>query len=125
MDVNQAIVKTLELIGVDHVFGGSGQVNATMLLSLKRSDKIKTVIVRNEQAASFMACGYAMFSDKLGVCFATGGPGAFNLFSGMAVAYYDSLPILGITGYTSLNNRGKGALNESTGLNRTPDSPNT
>jgi len=122
MDVNQAIVKTLELIGVDHVFGGSGQVNATMLLSLKRSDKIKTVIVRNEQAASFMACGYAMFSDKLGVCFATGGPGAFNLFSGMAVAYYDSLPILGITGYTSLNNRGKGALNESTGLNRTPDS---
>ena len=122
MDVNQAIVKTLELIGVDHVFGGSGQVNATMLLSLKHSDKIKTVIVRNEQAASFMACGYAMFSDKLGVCFATGGPGAFNLFSGMAVAYYDSLPILGITGYTSLNNRGKGALNESTGLNRTPDS---
>ncbi|HEC69228.1 MAG TPA: thiamine pyrophosphate-binding protein, partial [Candidatus Omnitrophica bacterium] len=122
MDVNQAIVKTLESIGVDHVFGGSGQVNATMLLSLKRSDKIKTVIVRNEQGASFMACGYAMFSDKLGVCFATGGPGAFNLFSGMAVAYYDSLPVLGITGYTSAANRGKGALNESTGLNRTPDS---
>jgi len=122
MDVNQAIVKTLESIGVDHVFGGSGQVNATMLLSLKKSDKIKTVIVRNEQAASFMACGYAMFSDKLGVCFATGGPGAFNLFSGMAVAYYDSLPVLGITGYASMPNRGKGALNESSGLNRTPDS---
>jgi len=122
MDVNQAIVKILESIGVDHVFGGSGQVNATMLLALKKSDKIKTVIVRNEQAASFMACGYAMFSDKLGVCFATGGPGAFNLFSGMAVAYYDSLPILGITGYASLPNRGKGALNESSGLNRTPDS---
>ncbi|OPX28079.1 MAG: glyoxylate carboligase [Candidatus Omnitrophica bacterium 4484_171] len=122
MDVNQAIVKTLESIGVDHVFGGSGQVNATMLLSLKKSDKIKTVIVRNEQAASFMACGYAMFSDKLGVCFATGGPGAFNLFSGMAVAYYDSLPVLAITGYASMPNRGKGALNESSGLNRTPDS---
>lgn len=122
MDVNQAIVKTLELVGVDHVFGGSGQVNATMLLALKKSKQIKTVIVRNEQGASFMACGYAMFSDKLGVCFATGGPGAFNLFSGMAVAYYDSLPILGITGYASKGNRGKGALNESTGLNRTPDS---
>jgi acetolactate synthase-1/2/3 large subunit len=122
MDVNQSIVKTLELIGVDHVFGGSGQVNASMLLALRDSEQIKTVIVRNEQAASFMACGYAMFSDKLGVCFATGGPGAFNLFSGMAVALYDSLPILGITGYTSAPNRGKGALNESTGLNRTPDS---
>jgi acetolactate synthase-1/2/3 large subunit len=122
MDVNQAVVSVLEFIGVDHVFGGSGQVNASMLLALKDSKQIKTVIVRNEQAASFMACGYTMFSDKLGVCFATGGPGAFNLFSGMAVALSDSLPILGITGYTSMPDRGKGALNESTGLSRTPDS---
>jgi acetolactate synthase I/II/III large subunit len=122
MDVNESIVRILESIGVDHVFGGSGQVNASMLLALQDSHKIKTVIVRNEQASSFMACGYAMFSDKLGVCFATGGPGAFNLFSGMAVALSDSLPILGITGYTSAGIRGKGALNESTGLSRTPDS---
>ena len=122
MDVNESIINTLELIGVDHVFGGSGQVNASMLLALKESKKIKTIIVRNEQAASFMACGYSMFSDKLGVCFATGGPGAFNLFSGMAVAYYDSLPVLAITGYASARVRGKGALNESSGLNRTPDS---
>ncbi len=122
MNVSEAIVRTLESIGVDHVFGGSGQVNAQMLLALRDSEKIKTLIIRNEQAASFMACGYSMFSDKLGVCFATGGPGAFNLFSGMAVAYSDSLPILGVTGYASVPNRGKGALNESTGLNRTPDS---
>jgi len=122
MDVNESIVRTLEFIGVDHVFGGSGQVNASMLLALKQSETMKTVIIRNEQAASFMACGYAMFSDKLGVCFATGGPGAFNLFSGMAVALYDSLPVLAISGYTSAGNRGKGALNESSGLNRTPDS---
>ncbi|MCQ2186434.1 MAG: thiamine pyrophosphate-binding protein [Bacteroidales bacterium] len=123
MDVNQAIVKTLEDIGVGHVFGGSGQVNASMLLALRDSDKIETVIVRNEQAASFMACGYTMFNpSNIGVCFATGGPGAFNLFSGLAVAYYDSLPVIAITGYTSMSQRGKGALNESTGLNRTPDS---
>lgn len=122
MDVNESIVKILESIGVDHIFGGSGQVNASMLLALRDSKQIKTVIVRNEQAASFMACGYSMFSDKLGVCFATGGPGAFNLFSGMAVALSDSLPVLGITGYTSAGIRGKGALNESTGLSRTPDS---
>ncbi|MFH0838732.1 MAG: thiamine pyrophosphate-binding protein [Candidatus Omnitrophota bacterium] len=122
MDTNEAIVKTLELVGVDHVFGGSGQVNGSMLLALKRSEQIKTVIIRNEQAASFMACGYAMYSDKLGVCFATGGPGEFNLFSGLAVAYSDSIPVLAISGYTSARDRGKGALNESTGLSRTPDS---
>ena len=122
MDVNECIVKVLEQVGVDHVFGGSGQVNGSMLLALKKTEKIKTLIVRNEQAASFMACGYAMFSDKLGVCFATGGPGAFNLFSGLAVAFSDSLPILAITGYTSKPQRGKGALNESSGINRTPGS---
>jgi acetolactate synthase-1/2/3 large subunit len=123
MDVNQTIVKVLEDIGVNYVFGGSGQVNASMLLALRDSKKIKTVIIRNEQAASFMACGYTMFNpNNLGVCFATGGPGAFNLFSGMAVALSDSLPVLAITGYTSMSQRGKGALNESTGLSRTPDS---
>ena len=111
MDVNQTIVKVLEDIGVKHVFGGSGQVNASMLLALRDSKKIKTVIIRNEQAASFMACGYTMFNPgNLGVCFATGGPGAFNLFSGMAVALSDSLPLLAITGYTSMSQRGKGAL---------------
>lgn len=123
MDVNQTIVKVLEDFGVQYVFGGSGQVNASMLLALRDSKKIKTIIIRNEQAASFMACGYTMFNpDHLGVCFATGGPGAFNLFSGMAVALSDSLPVLAITGYTSMSQRGKGALNESTGLCRTPDS---
>ena len=122
MDVYQTIVKVLEEIGVDHVFGGSGQVNGSMLLALNKSDKIKTVIIQNEQAASFMAMGYGMFSKKLGVCFATGGPGAFNLFSGLAVAYSDSIPMLAISGYPSRWTRGKGALNESSGLSRTPDS---
>lgn len=123
MDVNEAIVKTLEQVGVDHVFGGTGQVNGSMLLALKRSKQIKTIIIRDEQGASFMACGYSMFSDKLGVCFATGGPGEFNLLSGLAVAYSDSLPVLAISGYTSKPDRGKGALNEDTGLSRTPDGP--
>lgn len=123
MDVNQAIVKILEQTGkVNHVFGSTGQVNASMLLALRESESIETIVVRNEQAASFMACGYAMYSQQLGVCFATGGPGAFNLFSGLAVAYSDSLPVMAITGYTSSPQRGKGALNESTGLSRTPDS---
>ena len=69
MDVNQAIVKILEDSGrVRHVFGSTGQVNASMLLALRESSSIQTIVVRNEQAASFMACGYTMFNpENLGV----------------------------------------------------------
>jgi acetolactate synthase-1/2/3 large subunit len=121
MNINEFMVQTLESIGVDYVFGGSGQVNASLMIALKKSG-IKTIIAKNEQAASFMACGYAMFSDRLGVCFATGGPGAFNVMSGLAVALSDSLPVLAITGYEAASILGKGALAETSGLNRTPDS---
>src|SRR5712691_1812510 len=69
-----------------------------------------------------MACGYAIYSNPLGVCFATAAPGAFNLFSGLAVAMSDSYPVLAISGFASLEWKGKGALNESSGLSRTPDS---
>jgi acetolactate synthase-1/2/3 large subunit len=69
-----------------------------------------------------MACGYSTYSKRLGVCFATAGPGAFNLFSGLGIALADSLPVLAITGFASLDWIGKGGLNETTGLNRTPDS---
>jgi acetolactate synthase I/II/III large subunit len=69
-----------------------------------------------------MACGYAMYTNRLGVCYATVGPGAFNLLSGLAVALSDSYPVLAITGYVSLDWRGKGAVNDTSGLNRTPDS---
>jgi len=123
MRVYDAIVKNLEHLGVDAMFGGSGEADATLLLALRDLGSIKTVLVRNEQAASFMACGYAMFAPgRLGVCFATAGPGAFNLFSGLAVALSDSLPVLALSGYVATADRGKGALNESSGLSRTPDS---
>ena len=122
MRVYEAVVKALEGLGVDTVFGGTGENDATLLLALKHSAKIKTVIVRHEQAASFMACGYTMYSNRLGVCFATAGPGAFNLFSGLAVALSDSHPVLAISGFASLDWIGKGALNETSGLHRTPDS---
>ena len=122
MRVYEAIIKGLEGIGVDAAFGGAGENAASLLLALKHSSKIRPVIVRHEQAASFMACGYAMYTDRLGVCFATAGPGAFNLFSGLAVAMSDSYPVLAISGFASLEWKGKGALNETSGVNRTPDS---
>ncbi|MEN8174728.1 MAG: thiamine pyrophosphate-binding protein, partial [Pseudomonadota bacterium] len=122
MNVGASIVRSLEAIGVEHMFGGAGEANAAMLMELKKSTRLKPIIVRNEQAASFMACGYSMFSDKLGVCFSTAGPGEFNLFSGLAVALSDSLPVLAISGFVPAARSGKGALNEATGLSRTPDS---
>jgi acetolactate synthase-1/2/3 large subunit len=121
MRVYEAIVKVLEDVGVDVAFGGAGENAAFMMLALKHS-KIKPIIVRNEQAASFMACGYAIYSGRLGFCFATAGPGAFNLFSGLAVAMSDSYPVLAISGFASLDWKGRGALNETSGVSRTPDS---
>src|SRR5215468_1332744 len=122
MKVYEAIVKGLEGIGVDAAFGGAGENAAGLMLALKHSEQIRPVITRHEQAASFMACGYAMFTDRLGFCFATAGPGAFNLFSGLAVAMSDSYPVLAVSGYASLEWRGRGALNETSGVSRTPDS---
>ena len=99
MQVYEALVKGLESAGVDTAFGGNGENVASLTLALSNSRKIRPIMTRHEQAASFMACGYAMFTDRLGVCFATVGPGAFNLFSGLAVAMSDSYPVLAITGY--------------------------
>src|SRR5258708_23199724 len=122
MVVYEESVKGLEGVGVAAAFGGAGENAASLLLALKHSSKIKPVIVRHAQAASFMACGYAIYSNRLGVCFATAGPGAFNLFSGLAVAMSDSYPVLAISGFASLEWRGKGALNETSGFGGTPDS---
>ncbi len=122
MRVYEAIIKGLEGIGVEAAFGGAGENAASLMLALKHSKKIRPIMTRHEQAASFMACGYAMYTNRLGVCFATAGPGAFNLFSGLAVAMSDSYPVLAISGFAALEWRGKGSLNETSGVNRTPDS---
>ena len=108
MRIYEAIVRGLESVGVDAAFGGAGENAAGMMIALKHSQKIRPVITRHEQGAAFAACGYAMFTNKLGVCWATAGPGAFNLFSGLAVAMSDSYPLLAISGYSSLDWRGKG-----------------
>lgn len=122
MRVYEAFVKGLESVGVDAAFGGAGENAAGAMIALKHSTKIRPVIVRNEQAASFMACGYAIYTNRLGVCFATAGPGAFNLFSGLAVAMSDSYPVLAISGFSRLVWKGKGALNETSGAGGTPNS---
>lgn len=122
MQVYEAIVTGLESIGVRTAFGGNGENIASLAIALDRSDKIRPVLTRHEQAAAYMACGYAMFTDELGVCFATVGPGAFNLITGLGVAMSDSYPVLALTGYIEKQWEGHGAVNDTSGLNRTPDS---
>src|SRR5262249_7123023 len=122
MKVYEAIVRGLESIGVSAAFGGAGENAAGLMIALKHSERIRPVIARHEQAASFMACGHAMYTDQLGVCLATAGPGAFNHVSRLAVAMSDSYPVLAISGYASLDWQGRGSLNETSGFNRTPDS---
>lgn len=121
MNVYEAIVRNLESAGVDTAFGGNGENIAMLAIALKHSN-INAIATRHEQAASFMACGYAMFSGKLGVCYATVGPGAFNLVTGLGVALSDSYPVLAITGFVRMDWRGRGAVNDTSGLNGTPDS---
>ncbi|WP_171175112.1 thiamine pyrophosphate-binding protein [Ruegeria sp. HKCCD8929] len=122
MRVYESVVAALESIGVDAAYGGAGENAAGLMLALDASEKIRPVIAKNEQGAAFMACGHAMFTNKLGVCFATAGPGAFNLISGMCVALTDSYPLLAISGYSTVAWQGRGGLNETSGLARTPDS---
>src|SRR4030081_3823055 len=98
MRVYEAIVKGLEGIGVQAAFGGAGENAASLMLALKHSRQIQPVITRHEQAASFMACGYAMYTNRLGFCFATSGPRGVNLFSRLGGVVFGSYPVPAVFG---------------------------
>ena len=86
--------------GVDTVFGMPGDgINGIMEALRVRQDKIRFVQVRHEESAAFMACGYAKFTGKLGVCLATSGPGGVHLLNGLYDAKMDGQPVLAITGH--------------------------
>src|SRR5207244_11615229 len=85
--------------GVDVVFGLPGDgINGIMEALRKRADKIRFVQVRHEEAAAFMACAYAKYTGKLGVCLATSGPGGIHLLNGLYDAKLDGQPVLALTG---------------------------
>src|SRR5215216_5170771 len=87
--------------GVSVVFGLPGDgINGFMEALRERQDRIRFVQVRHEEAAAFMACGYAKFTGRLGVCLATSGPGAIHLLNGLYDAKLDGAPVLAITGQT-------------------------
>src|ERR1700685_1133559 len=95
------LVETLIRWDVQFVFGIVGDgINSIIEALRKRQDKIRFIAVRHEEAAAFMASGYAKHSGKLGVCLATTGPGAIHLMNGLFDAKMDSTPVLAITGTT-------------------------
>src|SRR3954471_763976 len=86
--------------GVDTVFGLPGDgINGIMEALRVRKDKVRFVHVRHEESAAFMACGYAKFTGRLGVCLATSGPGGLHLLTGLYDAKLDGQPVLAITGH--------------------------
>ena len=112
--VSEFIVKYLEKLGTQYVFGIPGAHILPVYDALYDS-KIKPILAKHEQGASFMAGGYARLSGKVGVCIATAGPGATNMVTGLANAYMDRLPVLALTGETPTYSFGKGALQETSG----------
>ena len=94
------LIDALTEWGVDTVFGLPGDgINGIIEALRTRKDKVRFVHVRHEESAAFMACGYAKFTGKLGVCLATSGPGGLHLLNGLYDAKLDGQPVLAITGH--------------------------
>ena len=113
MNGAEYIVKFLENKGVDLVFGYPGGAVLFLYDVLDRSTKIKHILTRHEQGAIHAADGYARVTGKTGVCFATSGPGATNLVTGLANAYLDSVPIVAITGQVGVDSIGRDSFQEA------------
>jgi len=114
IQVSELIVRFLERLGVQHVFGMPGAHILPVYDSLYQSN-IDTVLAKHEQGAAFMAGGYARACGRIACCITTAGPGATNTVTGVANAYVDKQPLLIITGETSTHIFGKGGLQESSG----------
>jgi pyruvate dehydrogenase (quinone) len=94
------LVENLIDWGVDTIFGIPGDgINGIMEALRKRQELVRFIQVRHEEAAAFMACGYAKYTGKLGVCLATSGPGGIHLLNGLYDAKMDGQPVLAITGH--------------------------
>ena len=97
--VGEAVARRLIDWGVDTVFGLPGDgINGLMEGFRRVRDQVRFVLVQHEEAAAFMACGYAKATGRIGVCVATSGPGAIHLLNGLFDAKLDHVPVLALTG---------------------------
>ena len=102
MNCAEYLVGFLVEKGVTDVFGYAGGYIVPFMDALyRRSDEIKVHVCYNEQGCSYAANGYARLSGKLGVYFTTSAPGALNAFPGLADAWFDGIPVMGICGNVS------------------------
>jgi pyruvate dehydrogenase (quinone) len=107
------LVERLVDWGVDTVFGLPGDgINGIMEGLRRHQDKVRFVLVHHEEAAAFMACGYAKTTGRLGVCLATSGPGGIHLLNGLYDAKLDHVPVLAITGMQETQLLGTGYQQE-------------
>jgi pyruvate dehydrogenase (quinone) len=99
MNASDVLIEALIDWGVDTIFGLPGDgINGIMEALRQRQDRIRFIQVRHEEGAAFMACSYAKFTGRLGVCLATSGPGGIHLLNGLYDAKLDGAPVLAITG---------------------------
>jgi acetolactate synthase-1/2/3 large subunit len=108
-----ALVRSLEEVGADVVFGIPGGAILPAYDPLYDSTRVRHVLVRHEQGAGHAAEGYALATGKVGVCIATSGPGATNLVTAIADAYMDSVPMVAITGQVGRAMIGTDAFQEA------------
>ena len=109
---SQIIIECLKEQGVDTVFGYPGGTILNVYDELYRHPEIRHILTSHEQGASHAADGYARATGKVGVCFATSGPGATNLVTGIATAYMDSVPVVAITANVGTSLLGKDSFQE-------------
>ncbi len=107
------VLEALEREGVEFIFGYPGGANLPIYQHLPEHPRLKHILVRHEQGAAHMADGYARACGKPGVVFATSGPGALNLVTGLCTAYMDSVPMIAITGQVNSTQVGRDAFQES------------
>ncbi|HBP38996.1 MAG TPA: biosynthetic-type acetolactate synthase large subunit [Clostridiales bacterium] len=108
----QAIIKALELEGVETIFGYPGAAICPFYDALYDSG-IRHILSRNEQGAAHAASGYARATGRTGVCAVTSGPGSTNLITGIATAYMDSIPLVAITGQVTSDLIGHDSFQEA------------
>ncbi|GAB3458874.1 acetolactate synthase large subunit [Kineococcus endophyticus] len=109
----QSLVRSLEAVGVEVVFGYPGGTILPSYDPLMDSPTVQHILVRHEQGAGHAAEGYAQATGKVGVCMATSGPGATNLVTPIADAYMDSVPLVAITGQVGTKAIGTDAFQEA------------
>ncbi|MBS6397672.1 MAG: biosynthetic-type acetolactate synthase large subunit [Clostridiales bacterium] len=108
----EIVIACLEEQGVDTVFGYPGGAILNIYDALYKNGKIRHILTSHEQGASHAADGYARATGEVGVCFATSGPGATNLVTGIATAYMDSVPMIAITCNVGTSLLGKDSFQE-------------